>query len=257
MLTLDKNRRFSLDDKGYLVDKANPAKNGKYKYKGSLDDDRNVRNDLLRERLDDLVSGLFVNNRAKNRKGKQALCDMILGVIGASHLNTLAPAVAVQRPFDGKRKRKREKKWMFGFISISLFIDDAEQLLRELYGEFDRNALGELVSAITTIVVEFTKYVRPDLNKERDDADDIDYRVGISRPKGYNYSSSDHARAVMAADAIAIRAMQVSVNPDAYCRYTKQFVKALDKYWPKLGGWDRRRNGSSSNVDDEKVYYQV
>jgi hypothetical protein len=47
----------------------------------------------------------------------------------------------------------------------------------------------------------------------------------------------------------------VSTNPDAYCRYTKRFVKALDKYWPSLGGWDRSRKDSRSNLDKEKVYF--
>ena len=58
------------------------------------------------------------------------------------------------------------------------------------------------------------------------------YVVGIGLRKGYGLSGYDHCKASMAADALAIRAMQVAASPDTYCRYTNELVKSLDKYWP-------------------------
>jgi hypothetical protein len=159
--------------------------------------------------------------------------------------------VAVQHPFCGKLNRK--KKGMQQFTSIALFANDLECLLRELYGDIKSDALDDVLRATRTI----SESALPNLRQEDYDADAIDYGVGIGLPKGYGLSGSDHGKASMAAETLAIRAMQVTANPDAYCRYTNEFGKALDKYWPKLGGWDRRRGDSSSNVDDEKVYYQI
>jgi hypothetical protein len=70
-------------------------------------------------------------------------------------------------------------------------------------------------------------------------AESIDYRVGIGRPEGYGISSSQHGAASMAAMVLAVRTLQVASNPTANCFYTMKFVKALNKYWPKLGGFDR------------------
>jgi hypothetical protein len=52
--------------------------------------------------------------------------------------------------------------------------------------------------------VELTEYVRPDLYQEHCDADEYDYD-----------------QAWIGVPALAHRAMQVSVNPDAYGWYTR------------------------------------
>jgi hypothetical protein len=83
--------------------------------------------------------------------------------------------------------------------------------------------LDKLLYAIWTIVVEFTKYVWPDLYQEYQDAYDYDYD-----------------QAWIAAPALINRAMQVSRNSGAYCWYTKKFVKALEKHWPGLISWVSR-----------------
>ena len=254
MRKVNTKRRFSLDDQGYLVNKANPATNEKYRYHGDdLKDDRDGRYYLLYRRLRKLVSRLFVNNRSREEYncGEYTLLEAILCTVKASQFHTTQPMVAIQHPFRGKLERK--KGGMQDFTSIALFANDLKSLLRELYGDIKSDALEDVLRATRAIA----ESALPSLRQEYYDADAIDYINGIGLPKGYGLSGSDHGKAAMAADALAIRAIQVMANPDAYCRYTNQFVKALDKYWPKLGGWDRRRNGSSSNVDDDKVYYQV
>jgi hypothetical protein len=108
-----------------------------------------------------------------------------------------------------------------------------------LYGDIKSDALDDVLRAAGAIA----ESALPSLRQEDYDADAIDYVGGIGLPKGYGLSGSDHGAASMAAESLAIRAMQVTANPRAYCRYTNKFVKALDKYWPRLGGWDRRRKG--------------
>ncbi len=154
---------------------------------------------------------------------------------------------------EGVARESEGKEGMQHVTSIALFANDVECLLRELYGDVKSDALNDVLRAIRAMV----ECALPSLRKEDYHADAIDYVVGIGLPEGYGLSGSDHDKAAIAADALTIRAMQVTADPGAYCRYTNKFVRALDKDWPTLGGWDRRRNGSRSNVDDEKVYYQV
>jgi hypothetical protein len=244
MVVNDQQRRFILDDRSYIIDKANLADIRKYKYHGEPNDsDKDIRRYLLRRRLNRLVLKLIVGPEA--RTVRQSLVNMLLAVIEASQLNKLDPSLSIDHPFKGKLRRKEE---MRDYTSISLFIGDVERVLRELYGDLDGDALEELLFAIRVMVVEFTKYVRPDLHREYYDADACDYLVGFDRAEGYGLTDEDHQKARIAADALAIRAMQVSAKPDAYCRYTCKFVEALDEEWPHLGGWERRRRGLNSNV---------
>jgi hypothetical protein len=181
MVVNDQQRRFILDGRGYVVDKANLADIRKYKYHGEPNhSDKDIRRYLLRRRLNHLVLKLIVGPEA--RTVRQSLLNMLLAVIEASQLNKLDPSLSINHPFKGKLRRKE------------------------------------------------------------------DYLVGFDRAEGYNLIDEDHQKARIAADALAIRAMQVSAKPDAYCRYTCKFVEALDKEWPHLGGWERCRRGLNSNV---------
>jgi hypothetical protein len=205
---------------------------------------------ILARRLDCLVPKLIVGSKA--RQVRRSLVGMLLAAIEASQLNILDPSLPIDHPFKGKLRRKQG---MQDYTSISLFIRDVERLLRELYGDLESDALDEVLRAIRVIVDEFAIYVRLDLHQESYYADAYDYANGIGLPEGYGLSSDHHQQAWIAEKALAIRAMQVSTNPDAYCRYTNRFAKALDKYWPSLGGWDRSRKDSRSNLDKEKVYF--
>jgi hypothetical protein len=251
MTANDQQRRFSLDDRGYVTDKANPGDDRKYKYHGEPDpSDKDVRGYLLWRRLNDLVPKLIVES--KTELVGRSLVYMLRAVIEASQLNILDPSLAIDHPFKGKL---RKKNGIGDYTSISLFIRDVERLLRKLYGDLDSKALEELLEAIRLIVDEFAVYVNPDLRLECSCADDYDYGNGIGVPEGYCVSSSQHRDAWEAERALAIRAMQVSTNPGAYGRYTKRFVRALKKYWLDLGGWDRSRKDLRSKADKKKVHF--
>jgi hypothetical protein len=56
---------------------------------------------------------------------------------------------------------------MQDFTSLSQFVDDVE---RDIYGEFDSQAIDRARNAVFVIVEEFTKYLRNDLWKEHQDA---------------------------------------------------------------------------------------
>ena len=116
----------------------------------------------------------------------------MLDTIRASHLNTFDPTMSIQHRFDGKLKR--QTKDTQDFTSLSLFRDEVECLLRDLYGDIESEALDSIVWAVFRIVEEFTKYVRPDLGKEHHDAGDLDYMFGIGVPEGDGISGSDMRR---------------------------------------------------------------
>ena len=91
--------------------------------------------------------------------------------------------MSIQHKFDGKLRR--QKKHTQDFTSLSLFRDEVECLLRDLYGDVESEALDSIVWAVFRIVEEFTKYVRPDLAKEHHDAWSLDYSwFGIGLPEG-------------------------------------------------------------------------
>jgi hypothetical protein len=145
----------------------------------------------------------------------------------------LDPALSVQHKFGGKLKR--EKIGMRDFTSLSLFVDDVECLLRDIYGESDNEAIDRVRNAVFVIVEQFTKYLRKDLWREHHDAQNIDYVCGIGLPEGYGLLGSDHWRARKSANDLALRARTVRVNPTSFSKYTVEFVKALDEDWPRLG----------------------
>ena len=179
------------------------------------------RQDKFYRRLDQLVSRLFPDNGSKElTESKELLGTLIECTFKACQLNKRDPVLATWYPFHGKVEFDKEE--MTNYTSIVRFMYDIEALLRELYGDVDGDDLVELLDAIDTIVVEFTRYATPDLYQEHRDA--------------YEYG---YDQAWIAAPALANRAMQVTVNPDAYGWYTRKFVKALEKHWPSLISWRR------------------
>jgi hypothetical protein len=169
---------------------------------------------LLWTRLADLVEGLIVNRNSlevlPNGKTYQPYCEerhsilrALYKAIKASHLNTLDVALSLQHKFDGQLRR--EKKGMQDYTSLSLFVDDVECLLRDLYGDCDQQGIDPLRRAVLAIVEEFTKYVCKDLWEEHQSAQDIDYVFGIGLPDGWGISGSDHRRMLWAAAAAEAR----------------------------------------------------
>ena len=189
------NCRFALDEKRYVIDAVNAANSGKgYCHEGDPEDDKYLRERVLMIRLGGLIEKLIINLRPMQKlpSGEEykpfneeaiPIWRAVLNTIRASHLNTFDPTMSVQHKFDGKLRR--QKKHTQDFTSLSLFRDEVECLLRDLYGDVESEALDSIVWAVFRIVEEFTKYVRPDLWKEHHDAWDLDYILGIGMPEGY------------------------------------------------------------------------
>jgi hypothetical protein len=163
-------QRFSLEEKGQIADRLNPASNGSGHYfEGDPVDDMHLRECVLRRRLSHLIDGLIVNNNPMKKfstgETYQPHCEesfsvwwAIFQAIKASHLNTLDVVLSLQHRFSGALKR--EKQGWQDYTSLSLSIDDVERLLRDLYGEADERAIDQLRYAVFVIVEEFTKYLR-------------------------------------------------------------------------------------------------
>src|SRR5262249_36911219 len=230
-----------------VMDALNSANNENTEWFEEYDHRRNeqrFRELLLWRRLGTLVHDLIINtNQKKSHNGEeyQPVCQeantiwcALHTTIIASHLNTLDVALSVQYKFDGKLKRK--KRGCQDSTSLSLFADDVERLLRDLYGESDNEAIDRVRSAVFVIVRGFAEHLRKDVEQEHGDAEDIDYVEGIGVPKGYGISGYDHRKANKACHELAIRARSVRANPTAFSKYTVEFVNELYATWPKLAG---------------------
>jgi hypothetical protein len=142
--------------------------------------------------------------------------------IFASSLNALDPSISIQNRFDGILRR--QKKGLQEVTSLSLFRDDIERLLRDLYGDIEGDALDDVLRAVLRIVWEFTRWVRPDLYREHENARVWDYIRGIGVPDGCSFSRSDYWTAHAALDDLRARVREVRNNPSAFGKYTVEFA---------------------------------
>jgi hypothetical protein len=226
----DMHRRFSVNEDGYITDFLNPANNCHF-FEDDPKDEMSLREYVLGRRLIHLIDDLIINNNPMGTPPNDeryqpsldewhSLWSTIFKTVEASHLNTLPVALSIQHRFNGDLNRKI-RGWQHS-TSLSLFVDDVERLLRDLYGESDIGALDRVRDAVFVIVDEFTRYLRKDLWQEHLDAQDIDYVCGIGLPEGYGLSG--HRNANCAARDLALRARAVRANPKAFSKYTVEFV---------------------------------
>jgi hypothetical protein len=173
----------------------------------------------------------------------------MLDTIKASHLNTFDPALSVQHKFDGKLKR--QKKHTQDFTSLALFRDDVECLLRDLYGDFESEALDSILRAMFRIVEQFAKFVRPDLWKEHDDAEKFD-RIffGTGLLEGEGISSSDFHRGMDAKADLFKRVREVNANLSTVSEYTIEFAKLFAERWDCSIVLRRARNPHARHSQD-------
>ena len=143
-----------------------------YSLEGFPDDEIHLREQVLWRRLDNLVRALIINTNPTEKlptgEEYQPFCEESRSIslalhqlIKASRLNTLDVTLSMQDRFDGVLKG--DKVGLQDFTSLPLFVDDAERLLRDLYGESDNEAINRVRDAVSWIVEEFTKYLRKDL----------------------------------------------------------------------------------------------
>jgi hypothetical protein len=216
----------------------NPNNNGKGHYfEDEPDDDMHLRKCVLRRRLSDLVDDLIINNnpirKLANGEEYQPRCEekfcfwwVLFQAIQLSYLHTIPIELSLKHRFSGQLKR--EKIGWQGDTSLSLFVDDVECLLRDLYGEADNDAINRVRYAVFAILRELAQHLRKDLYEEQINAQNIDYVYGIGLPEGYGLSGGDHWKANCAAYELALRARAVRANPTAFGKYTVRFVKVLE-----------------------------
>jgi hypothetical protein len=235
------NCRFALDEKRSVIDTLNPANSGKaYCHEGDPEDDKYLRERVLMIRLSGMTEKLIINLRPRQKlpsgegykpfnEESHSIWPALLYTIRASHLNTFDPTMSIQHKFDGKLRR--QKKHTQDFTSLSLFRDEVECLLRDLYGDVESEALDSIVWAVFRIVEAFTKYVRPDLWKEHKDAEDLDYMFGIGVPEGYGINGSDWRRGMAAKADLFHRVREVNANLSTVSEYTIEFAKIFAEQW--------------------------
>jgi hypothetical protein len=230
------NCRFALDEKRKIIDAVNAANSGKAYpcFEGDPEDDKHLRESVLVVRLSELVKKLIINLRPREKgpwgeeeyeprnEEADSISTALFYTINASHLNTFEPTMSLQHKFDGKLRR--QKKRTQDFTSLSLFRDEVECLLRDLYGDIESEALDSIVCAVFRIVEEFTQYVRPDLAKEHHDAWGLDYSFGIGLPEGDCLQSTDWLRGMVADRDLILRVCEVRKNPSAFSAYTVEFA---------------------------------
>jgi hypothetical protein len=225
--------RFVLDDKRNVIDVLNPSSRKGYCPNGSSETQIDLRERMLMLRLEDLVDDLVLDLQSDRTTGlwkerpfdheRKSIYSALLCLIGATHLNALDPALAVQNRFDGKLKRQKEG--LRACTSLSLFTDDVERLLRHLYGDIDQEALDPILRAVFVIVQEFTCYVRRDLWQEHNDAVVWDcFGYGRGWPEEYIISWKQKYQALEAADNLCLRARHVIEKPSTFTKYTVEFA---------------------------------
>ena len=165
----------------------------------------------------------------------------MLYTIKASHLNTFDPTMSVQHKFDGKLRR--QKKHTQDFTSLSLFRDEVECLLRDLYGDVESEALDSVVWAVFRIVEEFTGYVRPDLWKEHQDAETLTTFSGSVCQKDMGLTA-EWRRGMEAKRDLILRVCEVRENPSTFSAYTVEFAARFAERWDCSRG---SGDNSSSN----------
>ena len=236
------NCRFALDEKRHVIDAVNPVNSGKGYCHEDDPDDRHLRERVLMIRLSGLVKKLIINLRPREKwpwgeeeeyepcnEEANSIWLALLYTIRASHLNTFDPTMSIQHKFDGKLRR--QKKHTQDFTSLSLFRDEVECLLRDLYGDVESEALDSIVRAVFRIVEAFTKYVRPDLWKEHQDSMNLDYMFGVGLAEGDCLQSSDFRRAMAAKHDLMLRVCKVRENPSAFSAYTGEFAARFGERW--------------------------
>ena len=85
--------------------------------------------------------------------------------------------------------------------------------------------------AVFRIVEEFTNYVRRDLWKEHQDAEDLDYMLGIGMPERYSVNRHEWRRGMVAKHDLMLRVCEVRENPSAFSAYAGEFAAWFSEMW--------------------------
>jgi hypothetical protein len=216
--------RFVLDDKCNVIDVLNLDAPKGYSHPEDPKTQIHLRERILGVRLGDLVDNLIEHlpeeKFCPSRPERFSIWWSLLVLIRASPLHKLDPAVSLDKRFAGELNQKREG--LQAFTSLSLFTNDTERLLRDLYG--DTSEVNLVADAVYVLVREILRYAHADLWQEHRDAQNWDYIWGVGLPERCGISGSDHGRAIQGADNLRSRARKVIETPSSFGKYTVEFA---------------------------------
>jgi hypothetical protein len=240
----NKMGRFYVDDKRWVIDRANRANSRLYRiHISEAGDEEHLRESVLLVRLEGLLGKLHGpsapkrNKRGRKRRRFEKALWVLRGVliaVGASHMSQQSAARSPHHRFNDQLRR--ENGHFGGITSLALFFDDIELLLRDLYGDFDQSAASAVRYALHTVLCWCLRRSLPkDIWKEHWDARTIDHGwYGVGLDPGDGISTNSVWQADEAANDLARRIRAFRANPKAYSKYTHQFVHILDERWPKF-----------------------
>jgi hypothetical protein len=218
----DSISRFVITGDGRIIDRLNLCGAAGYWHEGDPKDQRYLREQILRMGLINLLDELMPDRRRDQSPGPELVSDAIFHAILASHLNMSEPSGLYRTRSNNLNKDKISLR---DFSSISLYIDDVECLLRNLYGDSDSEALLCILSAVQAIVVQCAQSSGDDLWQEYENAGDFDWSRGIGLPEGYGISGSWHASGSRGLSNLLTRVSEVLTNASAFSTYTFRFAK--------------------------------
>jgi hypothetical protein len=242
-IRISKNKRFLLDSQGNILDKAHPEYRpetpvhmNQYTNK-PLGDELHLRIGVLVRRLERLVPELVQGNGAKRERKalSSELPHILADITQASQLNVQDVQVSLQNPFKGRLKHRKTE--LCELTSISLFVDDVERLLRDLYGHANSDPLNDLIRAIRSTTLTISSHLLPDLGAEHEAAFCVDRGAGRGLLPGEGVSTRMVRDGIEAAEMLIGRARTVLSSQSEYGRYTVGFAKALNEYWPAVEQW--------------------
>ena len=172
---LEDNKRFVISENRYYIsDRLNPTGPNGYYRTGEPEDQIYLREKILYARLMKILDiicsvgredprdeytfdGTFYDEDDEDDEAG-GVCEAIYSIIKLSQLNTLDPSVAIQKRFDGTLKR--EKRRLEDITLLSIFRDDLERILRDLYGDLENETLGPVLETVFHKVVDMIEFVR-------------------------------------------------------------------------------------------------
>jgi len=227
---MSNDRRFVLDEERYVIDAINPANSGKiYCPEKYPDDERHLRELVLTVRLRMILNELIIDLEPTWRDASEKHHAMLFAIYCAIQASLSFDLCPMAIPY-WSSTMKRNKGLTEDFTSLSLFYDDVECLLRDLYGDIGSEALDRVLRAVRCIVIELTKYLCPDLWKEHSDAEELDWIIG-GAPKGFGISSSMWFYGMKAKANLFRRVREVNANSSIFSEYTREFAKLFAERW--------------------------
>jgi len=250
---MNAKRRFVLSKDRQIIDTLNATRPPLYLPEDAPDDEKYLRERVFIGRLPALINKLIFRSdpdrsdwwsREFFSKEAYEIFNALIPVIRASHLNALDPGISIQH--ERSDELFRPKQSACAFTSLSLFADDVELLLRDLYGVGDIEALERVRSAVLQVVLALTNHLRKDLWQEHEDAIDFDF---------YGYPPcSDLKREAMAQANLMARVLEVFANPSAFSEYTLASAKHFSRRWDCLDPEFLRLLGrSSQGAEDDEI----